>query len=152
MKSERHPTPDELLRGAIRTIEDVLVPELRSDWARTSAMGLLGQLRYALARQVSDSLAAQDAELEECLNGLLEEFARLREVAGAAEATGDVSWDLRERSGRLLVFALDGESDAAAAVRARLRPLLTSHVARDLGETGPMLQAFLASGSLGSTG
>jgi len=44
------------------------------------------------------------------------------------------------------------ESDAAAAVRERLRPLLVAHVAEDLAESHPMLQAFLASGSLGSTG
>jgi hypothetical protein len=152
VKSERHPTQEELLAGAIRTIEEVLVPELQSAWARTSAMGLLGQLRYALARAASDSLAAQDAELEECLNGLFEEFPELRDVASVVEECGDASWDLRERAGRLLVCALDDESAAAAAVRARLRPLLTAQVARDLAETHPMLQAFLTSGSLGSTG
>jgi hypothetical protein len=152
MKGERHPTQDELLRGAIRTIEEVLVPELQSAWARTSAMGLLGQLRYAVARTAGDSLAVQDAELGECLKSLLDEFPALREVVAAAESTDDPSWDLREQAGRLLVFALDDETAAAAAVRTRLRTILTAHVSQDLGETGPMLQAFLVSGSLGSTG
>jgi hypothetical protein len=151
VKGERHPTQEELLAGAIRTVEEVLLPELQSAWARTCAMGLLGQLRYTLARVAGDSLAAQDAALEDCLNGLFEEFPDLREVA-AGEIRGEASWDLRERAGRLLVFAVDDESGAAAAVRARLRPLLTAQVAQDLAETHPMLQAFLASGSLGGTG
>jgi hypothetical protein len=152
MSGERHPTRPELLAGAVRTIEEVLLPELQTAWARSSASGLLGQLRYALAREASDSLAAQDAELAHCLDALFEEFHELRAVASAAAASGETSWDLRERAARLLVHALDNDAAAADAVRARLRPLLLAHVAKDLAETGPMLQAFLTSGSLGSTG
>jgi hypothetical protein len=152
VRGERHPTQEELLRGAILTVEEVLLPELRSAWARTSAMGLLGQLRYALARTTSDSLAAQDAALAQCLSGLLEEFPELRDQAAAIEKSGNASWDLREQAGRLLAFAVGRESAAAVAVRAHLRPLLTAQVSEDLTETHPMLHAFLASGSLGSTG
>jgi hypothetical protein len=152
VKTERHPTQRALLQGAIRTVEEVLTPELHSTWARTSALGLLGQLRYALARLERDSLEEQTAELERCLNALFDEFPELREAAAVGEARGDASWDLREQAGRLLIFALDRDTRAAAAVRERLRPLLTTHAAQDLAESGPMLHAFLASGSLGSTG
>jgi hypothetical protein len=152
VKGERHPTLPQLLESAIRTIEEVLMPELQTPWARGSAMGLAGQLRYALVREECDSLAAQDVELEGCLEGLLAEFPELRELSSAIEPSGDASWDLRERAGRLLIFALDGQAPAAAAVRARLRPLLTAQVLQDLAETGPMLKAFLESGSVGSTG
>ena len=152
MTDERHPSQEELLRGAIRTVEEVLMPELQTAWAKTSALGLLGQLRYALTRAASDSLADQDAELQGCLDELLAEFSQLRAVTSGVEASDNPSWDLREKAGRLLVFALDDDTPAAAAIRARLRPLLTAHVAQDLGETGSMLQAFLVSGSLGSTG
>ncbi|MBW2314675.1 MAG: hypothetical protein JRH10_10825 [Deltaproteobacteria bacterium] len=152
MKHERHPTQAELLEGAVRTLEDVLVPELQTPWARTTAMGLVGQLRYAAARAAADSLEAQDIELASCIDGLLAEFPALREVVSTAELRGDRSWDLRARAGRLLIHALDGDDLACAAIRSRLRPVLTAHVQQDLGETGPMLQAFLASGSLGSTG
>jgi hypothetical protein len=152
MTGERQPSQQALLQGAIRTLEEVLTPELRSTWARSSALGLVGQLRYALARLERNSLAEQDAELESCLSAVLGEFPELREVASAGGVTGDASWDLREQAGRLLVFALDLDTPAAAALRERLRPLLTAHTAQDLAESGPMLQAFLASGSLGSTG
>ena len=152
MKGERYPTLSQLLQSAIRTIEEVLMPELQTPWAESSAMGLVGQLRYALARGECGSLAAQDAELEDCLEGLLGEFPELRELLSAIEPSGDASWDLRERASRLLIFALDGQAPAAAAVRARLRPLLTAQVLQDLAETGPMLQAFIESGSVGNTG
>ena len=152
MKNERYPTLSQLLESAIRTIEEVLMPELQTPWARSSAMGLVGQLRYALARGECGSLAAQDAELEGCLEGLLDEFPGLRELLSTIETSGDASWDLRERASRLLVFALDGQAPEAAAIRARLRPLLTAQVMQDLAETGPMLQAFLESGSIGNTG
>lgn len=150
MTGERHPTRQELVRGAIRTIEEVLTPELTSTWARGSALGLVGQLRYLLARLERDSLAEQTAELEGCLGDLCAEFPELRDEAARTAVRGDASWDLRAQAGRLLVFALDHDGPAGAAVRARLRPLLTAHAARDLAESGPMLQAFLASGSLGS--
>ena len=152
MKSERYPTLSQLLQSAIRTIEEVLMPELETQWARSSAMGLVGQLRYALAREECDSLAAQDAELKGCLEGLLAEFPELRELSSVIEPSGEASRDLRERASRLLIFALDNQAPAAAAVRARLRPLLTAQVLQDLAETGPMLQAFLESGSVGNTG
>ena len=152
MKGERYPTLSQLLQSAIRTIEEVLMPELQTPWAESSAMGLVGQLRYALARGECGSLAAQDAELEGCLEGLLGEFPELRELLSTIDPSGDASWDLRERVSRLLIFALDGQAPAAAAVRARLRPLLTAQVLQDLAETGPMLQAFLESGSVGNTG
>jgi hypothetical protein len=152
MTGDRHPNPQELLQGAIRTLEEVLMPELQSTWAKTSALGLLGQLRYALARGSKDSLAEQNEELEACVKGLLDEFPDLRALAADIETSGDRSWDLREQAGRLLVFALAKETAACRAVRERLRPLLIAHVGQDLGESGPMLQAFLASGSLGSTG
>ena len=69
---ERHPTQAELLTGAIRTIEEILAPELQTTWARASAIQLAALLRYTLARQSSDLGERQDAELLECLRGLPE--------------------------------------------------------------------------------
>lgn len=152
MSGERHPTQQELLAGAIHTLEEVLIPELHSDWARSSAMGLLGQLRFALSQAASDSLATQSGALDERMNALCIEFSELRAIAAQVDESDDPAWDLRERAGRMLVFAQEDDSAAAVAVRERLRPLLVSQVEQDLAETHSMLQAFLASGSLGSTG
>ena len=151
-KGDRHPTMPDLLNGAIHTLEEILIPEIESAWARSSALGLVGQLRYALARAERDSLAAQNAELAECVDGLLAEFAELRALVSEIEETGDPSWDLRERASHLLVHALDSETPAAQAIRRHLRPLVRAHAGQDLAETLPMFHAFLASGSLGSTG
>lgn len=150
MSAGRHPTQSQLLKGAIRTLEDVLMPELSSDWARASALGLAGQLRYAITRSEQDSLAVQDLELTERLNALFDAHPDLAEVVVDVETRDDESFDLRARAARLLVHALGRESADAVAIREQLRPLLRAHVGQDLGETGPMLQAFLASGMLGS--
>lgn len=148
--SERKPAPPELIEGAIRTIEEVLMPELQTSWARSSAIGLVGQLRYGLQRIAHDSLADQDDALEACLEGLLGAHPELNEAAGAAELREERSWDLRARAAQLLVWAQGREGAAADAVRADLRPLLVDHARQDLGESGPMLAAFLAADSLGS--
>ena len=111
-----------------------------------------GDIAAGASRANYGNIQVQDAELEACLEGLLAEFPELSELSSTIEPSGDASWDLRERVSRLLVFALDNQAPAAAAVRARLRPLLTAQVLQDLGETGPMLQAFLESGSVGNTG
>jgi hypothetical protein len=147
----RHPTESELLESAIRTIEDVLAPELRTDWAKSAAIGLAGQLRYALNRQSQDSLATQDDALQLCLDTLCADYDTLAAVVGTAAARDDRSWDLRDRASLLLVHALDREDPAADAVRTQLRPLLIAQLGHDLGESAPMLHAFLASGSVGSS-
>lgn len=140
----------ELLDGAIRTLEEVLMPELATPWAKSSAIGLLGQLRYARARADGDDLAEQNAALQRCLAGLSSEFSELRKIVEAAATSGDASRDLREQAGKLLVFAVGNEGAATDAVRERLRPLLVEHLQRDLAASTPMLHAFLAAGSVGS--
>jgi hypothetical protein len=147
----RHPSESELLESAIRTIEGVLAPELRTDWAKSAAIGLAGQLRYALNRQAQDSLATQDEALEQCLEKLCADFDTLADVIGAAALRDDQSWNLREQASLLLVHALDRAGPAADAVRTQLRPLLIAQLGHDLGESAPMLHAFLASGSVGSS-
>lgn len=149
---DRRPTTSELLDGAIRTIEDVLLPDLQSAFARSTATLLAGQLRYALARLDDESLATQTDELAACLDTLCAEFAALREVADAAPTTGDAAVDTRERAGRLLAHAVgspDGD-DAGRAVRERLRPLLVAQLQSDMASATPLLHAFLAAGSVGS--
>jgi hypothetical protein len=136
MAGERHPTQDELLGGAIRTIEEILAPELQTSWARASAIQLAALLRYTLARQKDDLPARQEAELRECLAALAAEDA-------SASAPGADLEALLARAGDLLVHAQEHDDALAGAVRARLRPLLLRHTAEDLAEAGPLLQGFM---------
>ena len=152
MTKARHPTQTELLENAISTIERVLLPDLASAWSRSAALGLVGQLRYALGQQGGDSLARHDEELAACLVGLLAEHSELEGVLQGHADSRDDSSTLRERASALLVHAIDvdGEGAAAGAIRERLRPLLAGQVAEEIGEAAPMLQAFIAAGSVGS--
>ena len=140
MSSETaHPTLDELLTGAVRTIEDVLLPELQTSWAKATAVQLQGLLRYAAARQTDDLPARQHGELQACLAALSAMFPA--DVA-AIPAGADDSL-LRSIAGGLLAEAEGVKSPLADAVRANLRPLLARHTAEELAASGPLLQGFM---------
>lgn len=147
MTTVRHPTQAELLTGAIRTLEEILLPELQTPWARSSTVQLAGLLQYALARQDHDLQAQQDAELRGCLERLLAAQPGLAQAAGTerervAMAEGT---ELRRAAGALLVFAQEHAADAAAAaVRRDLRPLLVRQTAEDLAEASPLLEGFMS--------
>ena len=137
MSEDRHPTQAELIGGAIRTIEEIFLPELQTSWARASAVQLTGLLRYALSRQEGDLQAIQDVELLDCLRALPANpytAALTHRPAGA---------DLRRAASELLVHAQTHDDELAAMARERLRPLLAKHTAEDLVESGPLLQGFM---------
>ncbi len=136
MPGERHPTQAELLEGAVRTIEEILMPELQTSWAKASAIQLAAQLRYTLARQQDDLQSRQDAELRECLASFARDHADV-------DAPGSDGAALRAQAGALLVSAQSRGGTLSEAVRATLRPLLMRHTAEDLAEAGPLLQGFM---------
>ncbi len=140
MATERHPTQAELLQGAVRTIEEILAPELQTSWARASAIQLAAQLRYTLARQGEDVQARQDAQLRECLAALAREHATV-EAPGEDGEDGEA---MRAQAGQLLVHAQTHTDAVSEAVRTALRPLLLRHTAEDLDEAAPLLQGFMA--------
>lgn len=139
---ERHPTQAELINSAIRTVEEILGPELRTQWARASAGQLVGLLKYTLARQGTDSLTRQEGELRATLAALYAEQPALGEVAAEAPVAATLD-GLLTASGALLAWADGREGEEADAVRATLRPLSMRHVAEDLAEAGPLLQGFM---------
>ncbi|MCC6382886.1 MAG: hypothetical protein IT304_10285 [Dehalococcoidia bacterium] len=147
MTTVRHPTQAELLTGAIRTLEEILLPELQTPWAKSSTVQLAGLLQYALARQRNDLQAQQDAELRASLEQLLTAEPGLAKAAGATRESFAMAEgaELRRAAGALLVFAQEQpENAAAAAVRGSLRPLLVRQTAEDLAEAGPLLEGFMS--------
>lgn len=138
MLEDRHPTQEELIEGAIRTIEEIFLPEMQTSWARASAIQLVGLLRYTLARQASDLGERQDAELLDCLRGLPPNaVTSVLTHRPAREA-------MLAAAGELLARSVGAGDGLALAVRTELRPLLTRHTAEDLAEAGPLLQGFMA--------
>lgn len=141
MADERHPSLDELLGGAIRTLEDVIIPEIQAPWPRASAIQLAGLLTYALQREKRDLQAEQDIELRALVGALAAEFP-------AAPVPGDTTTraGLRAHAGDLLVYAQRAAAgDAAAqAIRERLRPVVGRQTDNDLAESSPLLQGFMS--------
>lgn len=137
MTGDGHPTLEESLTGVMRTIEEILLPELRTSWAKACAIQAIGLLRYALAREAEPVDARQQAELAEVLAGLTDAFPAL--IAGGTAL---------DQASALLVRAQGVEDAASVAIRERLRPVVMRHAAEDLAATGPLLQSF----QLGSRG
>jgi hypothetical protein len=150
VSSQRHPTQEELLRGAIRAVDEILAPELQSAWARATAVQLKALLDYTLRRQARDLQAEQDAELAAALASLTAAHPALAGVAGPFDMTDSTA--IREAAGALLVYAQQHDDAAAAAIRAELRPIAVRHCAEDLEESGPLLQGFMTSGRGGAGG
>ena len=96
------PTTDELIAGMRNVLEDVLVPELESDWARTMGTQMALMLRHLEGRAEREPrlLAEENARLAGALaraNAILGE----RAVAAPDEPEGASLDELRERNGAL---------------------------------------------------
>lgn len=126
------------MAGAIRTIEEILLPELQTSWAKATAVQLTGLLRYAAAREKDDIQARQDDEVRACLADLAARFPGRAPGSPAADRS-----TLRRHAGELLALAQGTSDEFAEAIRAELRPLLARHTAEDLAEAGPLLQGFM---------
>jgi len=138
----KHPTVDEVLAGALYTIENQLLPNLEDTWARAAASQLMGTLEYARALIAGDeSVDAQTAEVEAALAELLGAHPELDAlVAGASSETPGFA--ALDKASRLLSYAVTHETAAAAAIRAELRPLITRQAEANLNETMTMLKRF----------
>lgn len=96
------PTTDELIVGMRNVLEDVLMPELQSDWAKTmgAQMALMLQHLEGRAEREPAFLAGENAQLEEVLakaNGALGESS----VAAPQGPEDEGLEELRERNAAL---------------------------------------------------
>ena len=141
MPDAKRPTVDEVLAGALHTIENQLLPNLEDTWARAAASQLMGTLEYARALIAGEeTLDTQIDEVEAAIAGLLRDHPELGAVVEGSdgETRGFAALD---RASRLLRHAVASET-AAAAVRAELRPLIVRQAADNLNETMTMLMRF----------
>jgi hypothetical protein len=144
MTTERPHTTDAILRSAIATVRDVLMPELTSAWARTSALQLIGMLAYARARTAADP--ERSADLAEALAVLLLDepalAAQFGDFDAALAARGGDASALHALAGELLVHAQRQDGPGSVAIRERLRPLLLRRLGEDLAGAQVMMQTF----------
>lgn len=142
MPEAKRPTVDEVLAGALHTIENQLLPQLEDTWARAAASQLMGTLEYARALIAGEeTVDARIDELEAVIAGLLRDHPELEAAlaGGGGEARAFATLD---RASRLLRHAVADETAAGEAIRERLRPLVARHADEELNETMPMLMRF----------
>ncbi len=142
MPEPKRPTVDEVLAGAVHTIENQLLPNLDDTWARAAASQLMGTLEYARALIAGDEhVDAQIDAVETAIAGLLRDHPDLEAVLEGSEGETRGFTALQQAS-LLLSHAVANDSAAADAIRAHLRPLIVQQATDTLNETMPMLMAF----------
>lgn len=142
MPEAKRPTVDEVLAGALHTIENQLLPQLEDTWARAAASQLMGTLEYARALIAGEeTVDARIDELEAAIAGLLRDHPELEAALAGGEGESRAFATL-DRASRLLRHAVADETAAGEAIRERLRPLVTRHADEELNETMPMLMRF----------
>ena len=142
MPEAKRPTVDEVLVGALHTIENQLLPNLEDTWARAAASQLMGTLEYARALIAGDeTVDAQIDELEAVIADLLHHHPALEAVLQGSEGEPR-GFTALEQASRLLRHAVANDSPAADAIRAELRPLIVQQATDNLREASTMLMRF----------
>ncbi len=142
MPEAKRPTVDEVLVGALHTIENQLLPNLEDTWARAAASQLMGTLEYARALIAGDeTVDAQIDEVEAVIAGLLHDHPGLEAVLRGSEGETR-GFTALEQASRLLSHAVANDSAAADAIRAELRPLIVRQATDNLNESMKMLMRF----------
>ena len=142
MPEPKRPTVDEVLAGALHTIENQLLPNLEDTWARAAASQLMGTLEYARALIAGDEhVDAQVDAVEAVIAGLLRDHPGLEAVLEGSEGETRGFTALQQAS-LLLSHAVANDSAEADAIRERLRSLIVQQAADTLNETMPMPMAF----------
>ncbi len=131
-------TDAEILRSVESTVRTLLLPAIpeHEEWARASAVQLVGLVRHAL-RRGADQTEARVAEIAAVLDGL----AGNPIVAAAWD--GDRSQHaVMSAAGTALAAAVGRDDPAADEVRAELRPVLVRQLDDELAATAPLVDAF----------
>lgn len=142
MPEAKRPTVDEVLAGALHTIENQLLPNLEDTWARAAASQLMGTLEYARGLLATDEhVDAQVDAVEAVIADLLRDHPGLE---AALEGSGGETrgFTVLDQASRLLSHAVANDSAEAEAIRDQLRPLIVQQATDTLNETMPMLMAF----------
>ena len=142
MPEAKRPTVDEVLVGALHTIENQLLPNLEDTWARAAASQLMGTLEYARALIAGDeTVDAQVEEVEAVVSALVRDHPALEAVLEGSEGETR-GFTALEQASRLLSHAVANDSAAADAIRSDLRPLIVQQATDNLTETSKMLMRF----------
>jgi hypothetical protein len=131
------PTDAAMWRSVEATVRDVLLPALTDDWARVTAIQLLGMAQLATTRP-PDPTSRRVAELAQVLDRLGDNPLVAPHWAGPAASPEAVLAAV----GSVLAGAVARDDAASDEVRAELRPVVVRHLDEDLAVTGPLMPYF----------
>jgi hypothetical protein len=124
-------------RSVEATVRDVLLPALADDWARVTAVQLVGMARFAGTRP-ADPAGARAAELA----SVLDEMSANPVVAPHWQAPSTEPAAVFSAVSAVLADAVPRDDAAGDEVRARLRPVVSRHLDDDLAVTGVLMPYF----------
>jgi hypothetical protein len=124
-------------RAVEATVRDVLLPALADDWARVTAVQLVGMAHFAATRP-ADPTPARVAELAAVLDRLNHNPVVERHWPVPARSPEAV---LRA-VGAVLAGAVTRDDAAGDEVRAELRRVVSRHLDDDLSITGTLMSYF----------
>jgi hypothetical protein len=115
------PEPATILRAAIRTLNDVVVPDLTGEWERVCGTMVADSLQYALDLLADDRAPARRQQLALAVESLRPVVV----ASGAEEALAALEQASPfEAASRLLIHAQGVPGPGSDAIRATLHPVL----------------------------
>jgi hypothetical protein len=131
------PTDGEMWRSVEVTVRDVLLPSLTDEWARVTAIHLIGMARFAAGRP-ADPTSSRVVELA----GVLDRLGANPVVAPHWPAPASSPEDVLAAVGAVLAGAVVRDDAAGDEVRAELRSVVRRHLDEDLAVTGMLMPYF----------
>ena len=130
------PTDDELWGSVEHTVREVLLPAIDDEWARATAIQLVGLARYARERPPGAAFE-HDAERAKALSALSDNPIVARHWSGSLDPA-----EVLAAAGAVLADAVGDDGPAGDEVRAVLRPVIVRQLDDDLAITAPLVPYF----------
>ncbi len=131
------PSDAVMWRAVEATVRDVLLPNLGDDWARVTAIQLVGMARFAATRP-PDPTSSRAVEL----SALLDKLAANPVVAAHWAAPSTSPGAVFAAVSAVLADAVSRTDAAGDEVRDQLRPVVSRHLDEDLSVTGMLMPYF----------
>lgn len=131
------PTDCELWRCVETTLRNVLIPAVGDEWARTTAIHLVGLAGHAATRP-DDRTAERAVELSRVMDALAENPLVVSEWPIVSSEPAQVLAAVS----RVLVAAVGDDSASGDAIREQLRTVVIRQVDDDLAVTGRLIPFF----------
>lgn len=133
------PDIETVLESCARTVREILLPELQSEWARYSGDLCAASLEYALVLLQGDRNRTRRDELTAAVDELRPKIAEAGDAAWRESLLSDSPF---VAASALLVAAQNHPGPLADHVRAVLHPLLDAQLDVDLAGALPLFAAF----------